>query len=373
MNLYRRTWAEIDLKAIKHNVREIKGTLPADTKIFAVVKANGYGHGAVQVAKAALEAGADYLAVALLEEALELRKSGITEPILVFGSVDPEAAKVAVKKEITLSVFHKEWLERVKDFQLEEKVKIHLKLDSGMGRLGIRTAQEVEQFLEVLSSNPNVALTGVYTHFATADDLKFDIFSKQKDTFKQLLKEVQSQYSKNICIHWSNSAATMREPNNTFNAVRLGVAMYGLHPSTSIRESTSLLLKPAFSLHSELTHVKRVKKGRPISYSASYITKDDEWIGTVPIGYADGFRRSLQGTDVLINGRRCEIVGRICMDQLMIRLDQYYHIGTKVTLIGVQGKEEITADEVANKIGTINYEIPCMITSRVPRLLKEDL
>lgn len=368
MNLYRKTWAEIDLGAIKHNIKEVKGTLERDTKIFAVVKANGYGHGAVEVAKAALEAGADYLAVALLEEALELRKAGIKEPILVFGYVEAEGAKIAAKKNITLTVFHADWLDQVSKLKLEREIHIHLKLDTGMGRLGLREEGEIKQFLSLLSKSHQVSLKGVYTHFATADDLKYDVFERQKKTFKKFLQLLKQESKKDLCIHWSNSAATMREPDHTFNAVRLGIAMYGLYPSTSLRKSSSLHLKPAFSLHSKLTHVKKVKKGSSISYGATYIAEEDEWIGTLPIGYADGFKRKLQNSDLLVNGRRCKIVGRICMDQLMVKLDQYYDIGTKITLIGMQGEEEITADEVARHIDTINYEIPCMITSRVPRI-----
>lgn len=368
MNLYRKTWAEVNLEFIRHNVREVKASLQKDTKIFAVVKANAYGHGAVQVAKTALEAGADYLAVALLEEALQLRQAGLKVPILVFGYVQAEAAKVAAENQITLTAFQLDWLKDVSDLKLDRELHIHLKLDTGMGRLGLREKSEVKQFLDALSENEQVVLRGVYTHFATADDLKYEVFKEQKESFKSFLKLFNRSFIKDLCIHWSNSAATMREPDNTFNAVRLGIAMYGLYPSSSIRQSSALNLRQAFSLHSRLSHVKRVKKGSPISYGATYIAEEDEWIGTLPIGYADGFRRDLQNSQVLVEGRRCKIVGRICMDQLMIKLDQYYDIGTKITLIGVQGDEEISADEVAGKLDTINYEIPCMITERVPRI-----
>lgn len=368
MYLYRKTWAEIDLSAIKHNITEMKKRLLNETKIFAVVKADGYGHGAVQVAETALEAGANYLAVALLEEALELREAGIEAPILVFGYVGPEGAIIAAKNNITLTVFHREWLEELDDSPFEEKLNIHLKVDTGMGRLGLRKKEEIDRFLEVLSNKQNVLLSGVYTHFATADDLKSEIYIKQKETFNQLIIYMKKNVQEELLVHTSNSAATIREPEEAYDAIRFGIAMYGLYPSSSIEKLKAINLRPAFSLHSQLTHVKKVEKGSSIGYGASYIAKEDEWIGTIPIGYADGWRRSLQGFNVLVNGRRCKIVGRICMDQLMIRLDQNYKIGTKVTLIGVQNGEEITADEVAEKIGTINYEIPCMISHRVPRL-----
>lgn len=368
--LYRKTWAEIDLEAIQYNIKEIKKQIPEETKIFAVVKANGYGHGAIPVAKSALEAGANYLAVALLEEALELRKAGIDAPILVFGYVPPEVAPIAAKYRITLTVFQLEWLESVNADKLPHKLNFHLKLDTGMGRLGLQTKEEISQFIKVLQKKQRIHLTGVYTHFATADDLALSLFIKQKKKFKKLLNHLQGLYFKDLCIHWSNSAAAIREPDQTFNAIRFGIAMYGLYPSTAVHKLKTISLKEAFSLHSELVHVKRIKKGSTISYGATYVAKEDEWIGTIPLGYADGWRRDLQGANVLIDGKRCEIVGRICMDQLMVKLDKKYKIGTKVTLIGVQKDKKITVDEVANYLGTINYEIPCMLTNRIPRFVK---
>lgn len=367
---HRNTYAEVNLQAIYHNVQAMKRQLKKETKMIAVVKANGYGHGAVQVAKTALQAGADYLAVALLEEALELREAGIDAPILVFGYVHPKDAQVAASNRFTLTVYHKEWLEEVKKHLLTEPLHIHMKIDTGMGRVGLRLEEEIQTFFDVLEGIENVFLTGVYTHFATADDMKMNMFEQQKETFEQLLYYVQKRATERLCVHTSNSAASIREPHDTYQAIRFGVAMYGLYPSEDIYNLHSIQLRRAFSLHSEIIHIKKVKKDSIISYGATYTARDDEWIATLPIGYADGWSRSLQGFHVLIDGKKCEIVGRICMDQMMIKVDQYYPIGTKATLIGEQKGTEIAIDEVAEYLGTINYEIPCMLTNRIPRRYK---
>lgn len=372
MERYRETWAEVDLGAIQHNVKAIKQQLPPETKMFAVVKANGYGHGAIHTANAALIAGADFLAVALLEEALELRKAGITSPILVFGYVHPRYAYIAAKHQITLTVFQREWLQEVNEQTFQKKLHLHFKWDTGMGRIGIRSKKDIKLFLDELNSKRNIKLTGVYTHFATADHLYSTNFTTQKELFNDWLTYFKSLYQEKLMVHWANSAASIRNPNDVFDAIRFGISLYGLYPSSQIQKADMISLKPALSLHSRLIHVKKVKQGNPISYGATYYTEKDEWIGTIPIGYADGWSRKLQGFDVLVDGKRQKIVGRICMDQLMITLDQNYDIGTKVTLIGKQGTEEITATEVADYLGTINYEIPCMLTSRIPRVVNNN-
>lgn len=368
--LYRETWAEIDLKAIEHNIKQVKQTLPDHCDMMAVVKANAYGHGAIEVAKTALHSGATFLAVALLEEALTLRESGIEAPILVLGRVSPEQALVAAEKNITLMFFQKEWIEEVNRLPLKNDLHLHLKLDTGFGRLGIREEHELKQIINYLQEHQHhhIKLTGVYTHFATADEADTAYFKQQLATFEQLLDIFMERWDEPVSVHIGNSAASLRFPNLMRDYIRLGVSMYGLYPSEATQKETTVELKQAFSLHSRLTHVKKLQPGEGVGYGITYKTKGEEWIGTFPIGYADGWRRSLQGASVLVNGKRCPIVGRVCMDQTMVLLDQYYPIGTKVTLIGRQGDEMITMDEVAEYIQTINYEVPCMITSRVPRI-----
>lgn len=369
--IYRDTWAEVNLQAIEHNVQAIKAKLQAETEIMAVVKANGYGHGAVAVAKRALEAGATYLAVALLEEAVTLREAGITAPILVMGWVSAEHAPIAAKHNITLTMFQEQWLKNVPN-HLSKPLKVHMKWDTGMGRLGIQSVDELKPLLDNIQRLKHIHLTGIFTHFATADDTDLSYFHKQQKRFQVMLDAFAQLWPKKVAIHTGNSAASIRFPKNMYHYIRFGVAMYGLYPSSAVKQENKIELKQSLTLHSRLSHVKRINKGNSISYGQTYFAKDDEWIGTLPIGYADGWARKLQGFHVLINGRRVPIVGRICMDQMMVKLDQQYPIGTKVTLIGTQQGETISADDVADYLETINYEIPCMLTSRIPRVYVEN-
>lgn len=366
--LYRETWAEIDLGAIEHNIEQVKQILPSHCDIIAVVKADGYGHGAVQVAQKALMSGATFLAVALLEEAMILREAGITAPILVLGRVSPGQAFVAAENDITLMFFQNEWIKEVNQLPLTSDLKLHLKLDTGFGRLGIRADEEIDDILEELNKNKHIHLTGVYTHFATADEENVTYFKKQLSRFNHFLDVLKSKWRNPLAVHIGNSAASIRFPHLMHDYIRFGVSLYGLYPSEAAKKETSIDLRQAFSLHSRLAHVKKISKGESVGYGVTYTTEKEEWIGTFPIGYADGWRRSLQGASVLVDGKRCPIVGRVCMDQTMVLLDKNYPIGTKVTLIGNQDNETITMEEVADYIETINYEIPCMITSRVPRI-----
>ncbi|CQR48269.1 Alanine racemase [Paraliobacillus sp. PM-2] len=362
---YRPAWIEVDLGAIYYNIHQLQNRLPEGTEIFAVVKANGYGHGDVEVARTAIEAGASMLAVALLEEALHLREGGILAPILVLGWVDPKYVPIAVEHHITLTFFQKSWLEQVKQIPFKGELSLHLKVDTGMGRLGVTTKSELETLLEVCNDS-RLHIAGAFTHFATADERGLAYYEHQQLNWIKLQQILQS-YKNDLLLHTGNSAASMRFPNQMFDAVRFGISMYGLYPSPIVKEEKPINLHPAMSLHTKLIHVKQVPTGRSISYGATYTTDREEWIGTIPLGYADGLARQLTGMDVLIEGKRMPIVGKICMDQCMIRLDQSYPIGTQVTLIGKQFEEEITMDEIAARLETINYEIACMLSSRIPR------
>ncbi|MCY8612510.1 alanine racemase [Bacillus haynesii] len=368
---YRKTWAEIDLTALKENVRNMKRHIGEHVHLMAVVKANAYGHGDAQVAKAALAEGASILAVALLDEALSLRAQGIEEPILVLGAVPPEYVSIAAEKRIIVTGYSVGWLKDVLGFlgETEAPLEYHLKIDTGMGRLGCKTEEEIKEMMEMTESSDKLNCTGVFTHFATADEKDTDYFDMQLDRFKELISPLPLD---RLMVHSSNSAAGLRFREQLFNAVRFGIGMYGLAPSTEIKDELPFRLREVFSLHTELTHVKKIKKGESVSYGATYTAKRDEWIGTVPVGYADGWLRRLAGTEVLIDGKRQKIAGRICMDQFMISLAEEYPVGTKVTLIGKQKDEWISVDEIAQNLQTINYEITCMISSRVPRMFLEN-
>ncbi|GGJ66043.1 alanine racemase [Virgibacillus salexigens] len=370
MDLHRSTWVEIDLNAIAYNINTIKNKMPNHTKVIAVVKADGYGHGSIPVAKKALDSGAEALAVALLEEALELRDAGITAPILVLGWVPPASAIIAAEQNITLTFFQQEWIQQVNTYSFTKPLKLHLKLDSGMGRIGIRTEKELHAILYALNKNSSIYLTGVYTHFATADEPESTYFDVQKKRFERGLSLLQDNWNGNLDIHIGNSASAIRLPEGMYNYIRFGIAMYGLYPSKAVKEQGDIELKQAFSLHSQLVHVKQIQAGDSISYGCTYTAKKEEWIGTIPIGYGDGWLRKMQGFSILINGKRMPIVGRICMDQTMVRLDRAYPVETKVTFIGHQNDAFIPMDEVSEYAETINYEIPCVINKRIPRIYK---
>ncbi|MDW7617048.1 alanine racemase [Peribacillus simplex] len=369
-NFHRDTWAEVNLDNIFENISSMKNRLRNGVSLFAVVKANAYGHGDYEVAKTALEAGADFLSVAFLDEALALRKKGILAPILVLGASRPESAALAADNGISVTVFDVTWLEKAKDLLKPGQVlQVHVKVDSGMGRIGIRDKGQLLKVESLLNGETCFNFQGIFTHFATADEIKTDFYEKQLASFKGMLSALirRPEY-----IHAANSAASLRFSDPESNAIRMGISMYGLSPSMEMKPILPFPLKQAISLRTKMVAVKQLTKGESVSYGATYTAEGDEWIGTLPIGYADGWIRKLQGQEVLVDGSRVPIVGRICMDQCMVKLPRSYPVGTEVTLIGSDGDESITVDEVAAKLETINYEVTCMIGARVPRVYIKD-
>lgn len=363
---YRETYAEINLQAITYNISEMKKRLPEHVEVFAAVKANAYGHGDIECAKAALEAGVTCLLVAYLDEAISLRRAGIEAPILVLGVTHAGHAPIAAKYNISLTAFNLEWMQAVeKSLTNNQSICVHIKCDTGMGRIGLKEIAELKQMEEHLTHSKKIKFSGIYTHFATADQQDEEYYQQQLTRFKQMVEQL------NILppyIHAANSAATLIHNDSFFTAVRVGIAMYGLTPSTEINKQLPFQLKQAFSLHSEITHIKQVSPGEKIGYGATYTAKTNEWIATIPIGYGDGWMRKLSGQEIIVAQQRMPIVGRICMDQMMVRLGDYQPVGTKVTLIGRQGNEAITVDEIAEKLETINYEVTCLVSKRVPRV-----
>lgn len=365
---FRPTQAIIDLSAIRHNVSELKKHLQPAVQIIAVVKANAYGHGDVEVANAALEAGANSFAVATAEEALHIRENFPETPILIIGATPVSFAALAAEKNITLTIFSTEWIEQVEAFKQDfpKPLKVHIKIDSGMGRIGVRNRQELLELYSVISSASYIQLDGIFTHFATADEEDTTYFEQQVQLFDDL---VSCLPEKPRLVHASNTAtALVKDKRLQYDAVRFGISMYGLAPSNYVEKILPFPLQPAFSLVTELVHVKRIAAGEAVGYGASYVADQDTWIGTLPIGYADGMIRKLSGQEVLIGGEKAPIIGRICMDQCMIALPHAYKVGEKVTLIGQQQGSVITMEEWATKLETISYEIPCIITARVPRI-----
>lgn len=359
---YRPSKIIVDLDAIRHNVTEERKRLNQQQEIFAVVKANGYGHGSVEVAEAALEAGATGLCVSNLNEALELRESGLQAPILILSYVPVAYAELASKNNITLAATSLEWLEQL-DKIIKTPITIHLKIDTGMGRIGLYGTREMEAAKKIIEKNELIVLEGLFSHFATADTKDTTHFQTQQERFKEALKIFGREMK---YIHTSNSATALWHDAWESNLVRYGDAMYGMNPSG--RElSEPFKLKQALTLETELIHVKELAKGEKVGYGATYETSTTEWIGTIPIGYADGLTRGFQGFQVLVQGEKVPIVGRVCMDQCMLHLPKKFPVGTKVTIFGENKGVFNSIQSGAEHIQTINYEITCGLTDRLPR------
>ena len=370
---HRPTYATVDLSAIKHNLKVERQRMPADQVLFAVVKADAYGHGLVPVAVTAQEAGADGFCVALIDEAVALRQVGITKPILILGITPADEAVYMASYDLSATVGDLQFLQ-IAQKQLAEKnlkLKVHVALDTGMGRIGFRDRETLKQAIDFLRQYPSqFDFEGIFTHFATADCTNDEYFEKQLHKFHYLM-DIVGQRPK--YVHVANSATSIWHKKVGGNLVRLGIGMYGLNPSgDELVLPESMKIKPAFSLSSALVAVKKIHAGDSISYGATYTAKKDEWIGTVPMGYADGWLRRMQGSTVLVEGHECEIVGRICMDQFMIRLPYEVPLNTKVTLIGENNGKIKTAQEAADYGHTIHYEIVSTIAQRVPRFYTND-
>ncbi|WP_225048755.1 alanine racemase [Lacticaseibacillus kribbianus] len=353
--------------AIQHNIQHALDRLPAGTDLLAVVKADGYGHGLLRVARIAAASGATGFCVAVLDEALALRAAGFTQPILVLGIVDPRCAGLAAAQNIALPVGSLEWLEAalpVLEAAETAPLRVHLAVDSGMGRIGFREVADLQNAAAFGAAHKAFDIEGLFTHFATADAADTTYFQTQVARFKAMLAALPTRPR---YVHVANSATSLWHAACTCNAIRFGVAMYGLNPSGHDIPDVPYALEPALSLVSALTFVKRLPAGEAVSYGATYRAQQDEWIGTVPMGYADGWLRRLQGFHVLVDGQFCEIVGRVCMDQFMIRLPKAYKPGTPVVLVGQSGEAEITLQDVADYSHTIHYEIACALSERLPR------
>jgi alanine racemase len=361
---YRPTRAVIDLSAIEQNLAAFKQT-SGQAEIMAVVKADAYGHGMVEVARKALESGVKWLAVATPDEAMVLAEQQIDAEILVLGHTPARFIPVAQRNGIAVAAISLDWLALAADAADPElpRLKIHLKIDTGMRRVGVQ-AQEVDEALKLIREG-FFSFEGLFTHFATADEDKNELFERQVRMMDAVVRKINDPA---VMVHVSNSAAAIMHPDLAYDAVRIGIALYGIAPSSYVENNMPFSLAPALSLETEIVHVKQVKAGEAISYGATYRCEQDEWIATLPIGYADGMLRGLQGQEVLVRGERMPIVGRICMDQCMIRLPEKMPIGEKVQLIGRQAGAQIRIEEWAEKLGTIAYEIPVNLTKRIPRL-----
>ncbi|WP_026894652.1 alanine racemase [Clostridiisalibacter paucivorans] len=371
----RPVWAEINLDNLAHNIKEVRRITRKESLVTAVVKADAYGHGAAIVANTFLKNGADRLAVATLSEAIELRNSNIEAPILILGYTPEYQSKALVEHNIISAVYKYEQAKAISDeaIKLQKTAKVHVKVDTGMSRIGYLPNEDSADEILKMSNLPNLEIEGLFTHFALADDEDKTTTKIQFERFQWMVSELEKRGIKIPIKHVSNSAAIIDLPEYNMDMVRAGIILYGLYPSEDVHKSR-IDLKPAMTLKAKISHVKEIEENTGISYGHIYVTDSKTKIGTVPIGYADGYTRLLSNkVEGAINGIRVPNVGRICMDQCMFDITNIEKVspGDEILLFGDGSKNEPHIDEIASMLGTINYEIVCMISKRVPRVYKE--
>ncbi len=364
-------WVEIDLDALSSNMKEIRKKVGSGKKICAVVKSDGYGHGVPEIIETLVEAGGDQFAVAVLNEALELRRSVPDRDILVLGSMPEGSEEVSIKAGLqhTVTGIRKAELLSKAAVKLGIKAKIHIKLDTGMTRLGFQMTPEGIEEVVAISKLPGIDMEGIFTHFARADEIDKKWADAQYEKYKWFVHELEKVGITFRIKHASNSAAIMEMPETHNDMVRPGIVLYGIYPSDEVNRSI-LNLKPVMTWKTRITHLKKLSEERQISYGGKYTASKGDIIGTLAIGYADGYTRAQSGkAEVLYNGHRVKVVGNICMDQCMIDLTDYpdAKVGDEVVLMGASGDDFISADEIGGRYNTIGYEVVCAVNRRVPR------
>lgn len=371
---YRRTYAKVDLDAIGKNVESVRQRIPAETKIMAVIKANAYGHGAVAFAKY-LDDKTDFYGVAALDEALELRGAGVLKDILVLGCLDRREYEKAVENGVTVAIASLEDARELSSAAkaLSKTVKVHIKVDTGMGRIGFKPTEENAKNVAEIAGLDGIILEGMFTHFAIADAYDKTSALCQREKFDAFVSMCENEGVKIPLLHVNNSAGTM-ELDRHYGMVRMGIMLYGLYPSDEM--DRDFVLYPALELKSHVTFVKNVEKGTGISYGHTFVADREMKVATVACGYADGYPRSLSSKgEVIIGGVRCPILGRVCMDQMMVDVSHIKDFevvpGDEVTLVGRDGKEFISVEDVADNAYSFNYEFVCGLSRRVSRVYFE--
>ncbi len=368
----RPTVALIDRAALKHNYQELRKRVSSGTMFMAVVKANAYGHGDVEVSRTLEALGCEYFGVAVSEEGVKLRKGGIKNPIVLLGGVYPDQIKEVFDYELTPVVWDLETALLV-NAQAEKtgtRKKVHIKIDTGMGRLGL-LSRRIVNFFQEFKAYGSLEVEGVMSHFAEMDNADKDFSRKQLDLFLKVLGIIQGLGYDPPLIHMGNSAAIVDSPESHFNLIRPGLMLYGSYPAPRFKKMINL--KPVMSIRTQILQLNHVAAGFPVSYSRTFVTRRESMIATLPMGYGDGVPRSLSSNEghVLVRGKRAPIVGLVCMDLTMVDVTDIegVSVGDRVVIIGAQGEDEITVEEVAEKAGTVPYEIFCNISQRVPRLV----
>lgn len=368
--MYHRTFAKIDLDAIEYNINNVQKKLNGDAKILAVIKADAYGHGAVEVGKF-LENRCDFFGVASVEEAAELYRAGIKKPVLILGYVSPMQFDEVVRDDIRIPVFSYDSAKALSDEAVKQErcARFHFCIDTGMSRIGFQVSEESADICKKICELPNIEAEGIFSHFATADESDLTKTYKQKDSFVYF-NSLLSERGIDIPIkHLYNSAGIMVF-DDYFDMVRSGIITYGLYPSHEV-DSSLLDIRPALEWKSHISHIKTLEKGRGISYGATYVTERDTVVATVPVGYADGYPRALSNKGrVIVNGRYAKILGRVCMDQLMIDITDIDGVSVEdeVTLVGRDGDAFLSIEEVSELAGSFNYELTCSLARRVSKL-----
>ena len=367
--MYFRTQAKIDLDAIEYNFTQARHKLPENVKLMCVVKAFAYGHGAVQIAKL-LDGRCDFLGVACIEEALELKRAGIKNPVLILGYASPSIYDKIVENDIRVSVFSYEAAQALSKEAVKQNktAKFHFCVDTGMSRIGFQVLEESADICKKITELPNIEAEGLFSHYATADEADLSKAEAQRERFKDFIRMLESRGVSVPIKHLSNSAGIMNF-DECFDMCRMGIVLYGLYPSEEVNKSL-LDIRPAMSWLTHVSHIKTLEAGREISYGGTYKTNEERVIATIPVGYADGYPRCLSNIGkVLINGKFAPIVGRVCMDQFMVDVTDIENVAveTTVTLVGRDGDAVLTMEEVANAAHSFNYELPCRIAPRVPR------
>lgn len=377
MEKHSRVCAHIDLDAVLHNAAAIRANIDSKSKIMAVIKTDGYGHGAVEVARE-LE-HFDYIygyGVATVEEGIILRKKGMKKPILILGYVFREHYYDVVKYDIAPAVFT---IDMARDLSkaaivANKNCKIHLAVDTGMGRIGYQVTEDAADEMEQIAALPNIIIEGIFTHFSKADEPDRENTQKQMDLFTKMIKMLEERKLSIPLKHCSNSAGIVEFPEANMDLVRAGIILYGLWPSEEVNHER-IDLKPALTLRSHVAYVKTLEAGRAISYGGTYVTQKDTVVATIPVGYGDGYCRGLSNKGyALIHGKRAPIIGKVCMDQFMVDVTDIgeVKVGERVTLIGRDGEEEITMEEIGELSGRFNYEFACDLGKRIPRVFYKD-
>lgn len=367
---YDRTYVEIDLEAIKHNIRCEREKVGDKVKIMAIIKANAYGHGDIEVAEA-LKDEVDAYGVAIIEEALKLRKAGVTKMILILGHTGKIWYDDLIKNDISQAVYSYEMAKILSEeaMRLGKKAKIHIKVDTGMGRIGFQPVKDNVEVIYAISRLPGIEIEGIFTHFARADEKTIEPAREPFRKYITFVEELEKRGVKIPIHHVSNSASIIGFPEANLDMVRSGITTYGLYPSDEVAKDV-LVLEPAMQWKSIISYIKTVEPGTSISYGGTFTAKEKMTVATIPVGYADGMKRDLSGKGrVLIHGQYAPILGRICMDQFMVDVSHIKEaaIGDTVTIFGKDGEKNIPVEEIAEKSHSFNYEFVCSITNRVPR------